>query len=300
MGLFEPLPSFSARIAAISPQLAQALTKMAAFNNENAPWFRKSVDGTLVVDPIHLFTAIATGSDHLDPALKLEAQPIPFTQLVSFPGAKVRGKFTLTLGRPFPTVIARRGQGDAQFEIIDGEAYVAWARKLELPTANVIVLPCTVGEGRILRVRLNVNRGYQLKGRSLVAELVDALRASPALLERLTSGPKTPGHLTQRDAALHVFALGSAASVNRALAIVMGGTTSVQGPDEVQNALATFRSVKMAARGRDQFKMLRALIAHKRAIDDALARQLSVDVAELDWALARFPGATPATQSERA
>lgn len=285
MSLFETVPHFSARIAALSPQLSQAIATLVNTTKENIPWIRKSADGGLVIDPLHLFTAIATGADYLDPSLKLEARPIPLTQLVSFQRTKARGKFTLTPGRPLPTVIARGDEDDAQLQIIDGEAFVDWARKLELKTVNVIVLPCTEGEGRILRVRLNVNRGTKLQGGSLVAEIVEALKASPDLLSRLTSDTKAPEHLTQRDAAERVFALGSAASVNRALAIVTGTTSSVQKPDEFVAALTTFRVLKRASRGRDHNKLLDALIAHKRAVDEALARQLDVDVTELDRAL---------------
>lgn len=286
MSTYENLDTFKTRVAAFSIKLARALAKLP---NHEAPWFGKDTSGALVVDPVHLFTAIATESDRLDPSIRIYPLTVPLARLVSFPGTTQRGKFTITQGRPLPTVIAREIQNSSSFEIIDGEAYVAWARKLEFTAINVIAIPCTIGEGRILRVRLNVNRGHKLEGKSLVAEIADALKASPELLARLTSDIGAPGHLTQRDAALHVFALGSAASVNRALAIVMGSTKSVHKPEEIVAALATFRSVKRSAKGSDRSKLVSALIAHKRAIDEALARKLNVDVAELDSAIARLP-----------
>ncbi len=282
---------FSARIVALNPSLSTAIGKL---KNHDAPWFVKDPSGTWQVDPLHLFTAIATGSDLLDPTLKIDAKPTPISKLISSPGVVPRGKFTLTPGRPFPTVVARPVESGAAQEIIDGEAYVAYARKFEAHAVKVISIPCTEVEARILRVRLNVNRGQDLKGKSLVASIAAALEASPELLARLESSTKDKHHITQRDCAIRLFAAGSSSTINRALKLLKSkseSTKAVKQPDEIEAIRSTFHSLKMASKRRDGFSLMSALIAHKRAIDDALAEQLRVDVADLDVTLSKFPPA---------
>jgi hypothetical protein len=287
MSFYEALPVFSARIAALSPELANAIGNL---NDYRAPWFSTDSVGTVLIDPLHFFTALATRSDEVAPALQIEPQPTPLAQLVSSPKAKVRANYIPRPGQTKPVVIARLIKS-GQYEIIDGEAFVAWGRVSALTDVNVIVLPCTPGEGLILRVRLNAGPHRSLGGPGLVETLVQALKASPALLARLTSDTKAVDHITQREAATAVFCLGSASSVNRALEDLGYKAKTPKPVNEFGPVRATFRSVTEAAGKRDDRKVLAALIAHKREVDQLLAKRLRIDVGHLESELAKIPEA---------
>lgn len=285
MSLHEELHIFSARIATLSPRLANAIGNL---NDYSAPWFSTDPAGTVLIDPLHFFTAVASGLVGLSPTLRIEPQSTPLAQLVSSPGAVVRTKFVLKPGKAKPVIITRM-LDECRHEIIDGEAYVAWARNSNLTDVNVIALPCTPGEGLILRVRLNAGPRRSLGGPGLVATLVEALKATPALLARLTSDTKAVDHITQREAATAVFCLGSASSVNRALEDLGYKAKTPKPVNEFGPARATFRRVTEAAGKRDDRKVLAALIAHKREVDALLAKKLGVPISGLETTVANMP-----------
>ncbi len=290
MSLYEELSFFGARIAALSPQLAKALGNLTDYR---AHWFSTDSASTVLIDPLHFFTAVASQSVELAPALRVEPNQIPLARISSSRGAVVRTEFMLKQGQGKPIVITRLSENGSH-EIIDGESFVAWARESELTDVNVIALPCTAVEALILRVRLNGGPRRSLGGAGLVTTIVEVLKASPALVARLTSDPKAPGHLTQREAARLVFCLTSASSVNRALEILGYKSTAPKPVNEFGSARTTFRSVTKAAAKRDEREVLAALIAHKREVDQLLAKKLGVAVEGLETVLVKMPKAVEA------
>lgn len=290
MSLHEDLSLSSARVAALSPELAKAIGSQ---TDHRSPWFSTDSAGVVLIDPLHFFTAVATRSEEVAPALRIEYQSTPLAQLVSSPGAKVRADYVPKPGVNKPVVIARLSESGLH-EIIDGEAYAAWARETNLTDVNVITLPCTAVEALILRVRLNAGPHRPLGGAGLVTTIVEVLKASPTLVARMTSDPKAVNHITQREAAKSVFCLGSSSSVNRALEVLGYKSKAPKPVNEFGSARTTFRSVTKVAAQRDERQVVSALIAHKREVDVLLATKLKVPVERLETTLAQMSEAVEA------
>ena len=284
MSFLESIAFFSDRLVQFSPELAEAVSSPSL---APAAWHSCTPDGLRQIDPIHFFMSIATASADAPLDIYVKAHKVPISRLVSAPDSVRRSVFVRAPGLELPMVIARGVvENDALLEIIDGESFMDWARSVGLAEVNVRAIPCTVAEAHILRVRLNTNRGRPLVGAGLVKSIVAALTSNPDLLARLTSNPKDEQHVTQRDVARQLFCLRSAASVNRALAILSGKSVGKKRDIEMDMALRTFRSMTQAAGRRDQRAVVDALIAHKRAIDTLLAQKLGVKVESLDSTLA--------------